>query len=85
LVESDTRSPQSAQLHVHRHRPDRPLRIPRHHDLVPRGSQEGAGESPEEVAAIEGEILPKMIVAGFATVSITSVIVTSIIAGRIGG
>jgi len=26
-----------------------------------------------------------MIVAGFATVSITSVIVTSIIAGRIGG
>jgi len=37
------------------------------------------------VAAIEGQILPKMIVAGFATVTITSVIVTSIIAGRIGG
>ena len=34
---------------------------------------------------IEGQILPKMIVAGFATVTITSVIVTSIIAGRVGG
>ena len=43
-----------------------------------------AGGSPEEVAAIEGEILPKMIVAGFSTVTITSVIVTSIIAGGIG-
>ena len=38
----------------------------------------------EEVAAIEGEILPKMIVAGFSTVTITSVIVTSIIAAGIG-
>jgi hypothetical protein len=35
--------------------------------------------------AIEHEILPKMIVAGFSTVTITSVVVTSIIAGRIGG
>jgi hypothetical protein len=52
-----------------------------------QGSREaarGAGESPEEVAAIEHEILPKMIVAGFATVTITSVIVTSILAGHIG-
>ena len=50
-------------------------------------SQEAAravGETPEEVAAIEGEILPKMIVAGFSTVTITSVIVTSIIAAGIG-
>ena len=44
----------------------------------------GAGESPEEILAIEHEILPKMIVAGFATVTITSVIVTSILVGRIG-
>jgi len=42
------------------------------------------GETPEEVAAIEHEILPKMIVAGFSTVTITSVIVTSIIVGHIG-
>ena len=45
----------------------------------------GAGESPEEVAAIEHEILPKAIVAGFSTVTITSVIVTSILVGRIDG
>ena len=44
----------------------------------------GAGEDPQEVAAIEGDILPKMIVAGFSTVTITSVVVTSIIAAGIG-
>lgn len=53
--------------------------------ILSQEAAKGAGESPEEVAAIEGEILPKMIVAGFSTVTITSVIVTSIIAGRIGG
>ncbi len=53
--------------------------------ILSQEAAKGAGESAEEVAAIEGEILPKMIVAGFATVTITSVIVTSIIAGRIGG
>ncbi len=53
--------------------------------ILSQEAARGAGESPEEVAAIEGQILPKMIVAGFATVTITSVIVTSIIAGRIGG
>lgn len=45
-------------------------------------SQEAAkstGETDEEKAAIEGEILPKMIIAGFATVTITSVIITGII------
>ncbi len=45
-------------------------------------SQEAAksvGENPEEVAAIESQILPKMIVAGFATVTITSVIITGIL------
>ncbi len=45
----------------------------------------GAGESPEEVAAIEAYVLPKMIVAGFSTVTITSVVVTSVIASGIGG
>jgi hypothetical protein len=53
--------------------------------ILSQEAAKGAGESPEEIAAIEHEILPKMIVAGFATVTITSVIVTSIIAGRIGG
>lgn len=53
--------------------------------ILSQEAAKGAGESPEEVAAIEGQILPKMIVAGFATVTITSVVVTSIIAGRIGG
>lgn len=45
-------------------------------------SQEAAksvGENDEERAAIEGEILPKMIIAGFATVTITSVVITGII------
>jgi len=52
--------------------------------ILSQEAARGAGETPEEVAAIEHEILPKMIVAGFATVTITSVIVTSIIVGRIG-
>ena len=61
---------------VHRHRPDGPVRIPRHDDPVPGSRQRAPARSPEEVAAIEEEILPKMIVAGFSTVTITSVIVT---------
>lgn len=52
--------------------------------ILSQEAAKGAGESPEEVAAIEHEILPKMIIAGFATVTITSVVITSIIAGRIG-
>lgn len=52
--------------------------------ILSQEAAKGAGESPEEVAAIEHEILPKMIVAGFSTVTITSVVVTSIIAGSIG-
>lgn len=49
-------------------------------------SQEAAksvGENEAEVKAIEGQILPKMIIAGFSTVTITSVFITSIIAGFI--
>ena len=52
--------------------------------ILSQEAARGAGESPEEVAAIEHEILPKMIVAGFSTVTITSVIVTGIIVGGIG-
>ncbi|MBI1376585.1 MAG: hypothetical protein GC157_03760 [Frankiales bacterium] len=53
--------------------------------ILSQEAARGAGESPEEVAAIEHQILPKMIVAGFSTVTITSVVITSIIVGRIGG
>lgn len=52
--------------------------------VLSQEAAKGAGESPEEVAAIEGQILPKMIVAGFSTVTITSVVVTSLIAAGIG-
>jgi MFS family permease len=52
--------------------------------ILSQEAAKAAGETEEEVAAIEHEILPKMIIAGFSTVTITSVIVTSIIAGRIG-
>ena len=52
--------------------------------ILSQEAAKGAGESPEEVAAIEGAILPKMIIAGFSTVTITSVIVTGLIAARIG-
>ena len=52
--------------------------------ILSREAARGAGETPQEVAAIEGDILPKMIVAGFSTVTITSVVVTSLIAGGIG-
>ncbi len=52
--------------------------------ILSQEAARGAGESPEEVAAIEHEILPKMIVARFSTVTITSVIVTGILVGHIG-
>ena len=52
--------------------------------ILSQEAAKGAGEDDEEVAAIEHAILPKMIVAGFSTVTITSVVVTSIIAGKIG-
>ena len=53
--------------------------------ILSQEAAHGAGDTPEEVAAIEGQILPKMIIAGFSTVTITSVVVTGLIAGRIGG
>lgn len=53
--------------------------------ILSQEAARGAGRTPEEVVAIEGEILPKMVIAGFSTVTITSVIVTSIIAAGIVG
>ena len=50
-------------------------------------SQEAAkavGETEDEVKAIEAEILPRIVVAGFSTVTITSVVLTGIIASGIG-
>lgn len=50
-------------------------------------SQEAAasvGENEEEIKAIENQIMPKMIIAGFATVTITSVIITGIIVTLMG-
>jgi hypothetical protein len=52
--------------------------------LLSQEAAKAVGETEEEVKAIEAEILPRMVVAGFATVTITSVIVTGIIAARIG-
>lgn len=52
--------------------------------ILSQEAARGAGDDPEEAAAIEAAILPKMIVAGFSTVTITSVVVTSIIAAHIG-
>lgn len=52
--------------------------------ILSQEAAKGAGDSAEEVAAIEGQILPKMVVAGFSTVTITSVVVTSVIATGIG-
>lgn len=49
-------------------------------------SQEAAkniGETEDEVQIIEDEILPKMVVAGFSTVTITSVFITGILASFI--
>ncbi|MDN5709563.1 MAG: hypothetical protein L0G95_08995, partial [Planococcus sp. (in: firmicutes)] len=41
------------------------------------------GETEEEIQIIEDEILPKMVVAGFSTVTITSVFLTGILASFI--
>ena len=52
--------------------------------ILSQEAARGAGRTAEEVATIEASILPTMIVAGFSTVTITSVVVTSIIAPAIG-
>ncbi|MGH6624843.1 MAG: hypothetical protein ACREBN_12755 [Burkholderiaceae bacterium] len=52
--------------------------------LLSQEAAKAVGENEDEVKAIEAEILPRMVVAGFSTVTITSVIVTGIIAAGIG-
>jgi hypothetical protein len=52
--------------------------------LLSQEAAKAVGETEDEAKAIEAEILPRMVVAGFATVTITSVIVTGIIAAGIG-
>ncbi|EUJ50934.1 hypothetical protein PROCOU_02409, partial [Listeria rocourtiae FSL F6-920] len=48
--------------------------------ILSQEAARSAGENRDEIAAIEGEILPKMIIAGFSTVTILSVVVSSILA-----
>ncbi|MDR2525846.1 MAG: hypothetical protein LBC83_06685 [Oscillospiraceae bacterium] len=52
--------------------------------ILSQEAAKSAGESEAEVKAIEDSILPKMVVAGFSTVTITSVFVTSLLVGLIG-
>lgn len=47
--------------------------------ILSQEASKSVGETEEEIAAIEANILPKMIIAGFSTVTITSVIITGII------
>ena len=51
--------------------------------ILSQEASKSIGETPEEREAIEGEILPKMIIAGFSTVTITSVFITSLLVGLI--
>ena len=51
--------------------------------VLSQEAAKSAGESEAEVKIIEAQILPKMIVAGFSTVSITSVLMTSLLVGLI--
>ena len=52
--------------------------------ILSQETAKNVGENEAEIAAIEGAILPRMIIAGFSTVTITSVFVTGIIVGFIG-
>ncbi|MBP1044283.1 hypothetical protein I6N95_25065 [Vagococcus sp. BWB3-3] len=49
--------------------------------VLTKEAAEAVGESPEEIAVIEQNILPIMVTAGFSTVTITSVITGGIIVG----
>ena len=51
--------------------------------VLSQEAAKSAGESEAEVKIIEAQILPKMIVAGFSTVTITSVLMTSLLVGLI--
>lgn len=47
--------------------------------ILSQESAKSVGSNEEEIKVIEGQILPKMIIAGFSTVTITSVILTGVI------
>ena len=53
--------------------------------ILSQEAARGVSDEPEEIIAIEEAIMPKMIIAGFATVTITSVVVTGLIAYMIYG
>lgn len=53
--------------------------------VLTKEAAEAVGESPEEIAVIEQNILPIMVTAGFSTVTITSVITGGIIVGLMVG
>ncbi len=46
--------------------------------IISNEVSESTGTTPEEVAAINAEIMPKMLIAGMVTVSITSVLVAGV-------
>lgn len=48
--------------------------------ILSQESAKSIGETPDEIQAIEAAILPRMIIAEFSTVTITSVIITGIVA-----
>lgn len=52
--------------------------------ILSEEAAKAVGQTEAEVKAIEAEILPRMIVAGFSTVTITSVLVAGVISGWIG-
>lgn len=47
--------------------------------ILSQEASKSVGENEAEIQAIEAEILPKMIIAGFATVTITSVFITGLL------
>ncbi|AMC94123.1 hypothetical protein AOC36_09015 [Erysipelothrix larvae] len=52
--------------------------------ILSQEAAKSAGDTPEEISMIEGEILPKMIVAGFSTVTVTSVLIVGFLVQFIG-
>lgn len=53
--------------------------------ILSQEAARGVSDEPEEITGIEEAIMPKMIIAGFSTVTITSVVVTGLIASMIDG
>lgn len=53
--------------------------------VLTKEAAEAVGETPEEIAVIEQNILPIMVTAGFSTITITSVLTGGIIVGLMTG